>query len=109
MSEKSDYIWKAAHHANGFLATNTKAAQVAIVDVEWQCNARSVPQWFKDALAAQLKRQVNKTAWKVHEYPDQTIICNRNDKHYCIHKGNDCTDNTIRTCVDFLELRNGGW
>ncbi len=53
-----------------------------------------------DALVAQLKSQVDETKWKLHEYPDQTIICYENDEHYTVHKGEGRAMNSLKAILD---------
>ncbi len=51
-------------------------------------------------LVAQLVSQVDETEWKVHVYKDQTIICDRNDREYTIHKGEGRCVNTLKAILD---------
>ena len=78
-----------------------------------QANGDGDKTWFHyedpvvvDAVVAQLVRQVDETEWKVHVYKGQTIICNGKDEDYCIHKGDDRTENTLRAIIDSRILEN---
>ncbi len=100
--EKQDCINKAIELADGFYIT--KGICAAINGLDWLCQKDRLPQWFLDALAVQLKRQVDATEFRVGEVDNMSWIEWRKDKEdpRYLSTLNGRTINSLNVCVEFL-------
>lgn len=104
--KEEDYIRKGVELAKGFSIVHERDGIVWVGGAGFvECKIKHLPQWFKDALAAQLVRQVNALLsvrnLKLHITAVDTQVTRydwEDEIGYCGDEGR--TMNTIKAIVD---------
>ena len=98
----SDIIRKAVELAEGWLIDADHHGEYIVVAGIWNCPLdEGLPQHDKDALAAQLVRQVDAThLYDIIVYADEVEIFESDDMFLNASEGPDRTMNTLRAIVE---------